>query len=69
VGTVLVPMLGERQAMTLSVSIPTCIRPPPFGEENDTVAAIPAIQKDVRDVTHADIEGFNAILHLAGIVQ
>jgi nucleoside-diphosphate-sugar epimerase len=37
-----------------------------FGED-DAANAIPAIYKDVRDVTHADIDGFNAILHLAGL--
>jgi nucleoside-diphosphate-sugar epimerase len=37
-----------------------------FGED-DAANAIPAINKDVRDVTHADIDGFNAILHLAGL--
>jgi len=37
-----------------------------FGDE-DPVVAIPEIIKDVRDVTHADIDGFDAILHLAGL--
>jgi nucleoside-diphosphate-sugar epimerase len=37
-----------------------------FGEENET-STIPAISKDVRDVTHADLDGFDAILHLAGL--
>jgi nucleoside-diphosphate-sugar epimerase len=27
----------------------------------------PAIRKDIRDVTHADLEGFYAVLHLAGL--
>src|SRR5437879_6453264 len=31
------------------------------------VEAIPSIRKDVRDVEAADIEGFDAIIHLAGI--
>jgi nucleoside-diphosphate-sugar epimerase len=30
-------------------------------------AAIPAIRKDVRDVGPADVEGFDAVIHLAGI--
>ncbi len=35
-----------------------------FGEEP---RAIPALQKDVRDVERRDLEGFDAILHLAGL--
>ncbi len=37
-----------------------------FGEENDT-RLVPSINKDVRDVTAADVEGFDAIMHLAGL--
>ena len=33
----------------------------------DEVAAIPTLQKDIRDVEAADVEGFNAIIHLAGL--
>jgi nucleoside-diphosphate-sugar epimerase len=31
------------------------------------LAAVPAIDKDLRDVTRADLAGFDAVLHLAGL--
>ena len=34
---------------------------------SDGIAEIPEIRKDVRDVTLSDVEGFEAILHLAGL--
>jgi nucleoside-diphosphate-sugar epimerase len=37
-----------------------------FGEENETAAA-PAIEKDIRDVEVSDVEGFDAVIHLAGL--
>jgi nucleoside-diphosphate-sugar epimerase len=33
----------------------------------DSLPDIPAIKKDVRDVTLADLKGFEAVLHLAGL--
>jgi len=33
----------------------------------DDAPAIPALRKDIRDVEAADLEGFDAILHLAGL--
>jgi nucleoside-diphosphate-sugar epimerase len=33
----------------------------------DAVPVIPAIEKDVRDVVAADLEGFDAVLHLAAL--
>jgi nucleoside-diphosphate-sugar epimerase len=36
-----------------------------FGE--DRAPAVPAIRKDVRDVTAADLDGFEAVLHLAAL--
>lgn len=35
-----------------------------FGERP---RAIPEIRKDLRDVTHADLEGFNAVVHMAAL--
>jgi nucleoside-diphosphate-sugar epimerase len=35
-----------------------------FGPES---AAVPQLRKDVRDVTASDLEGYEAVLHLAGI--
>jgi len=65
VGTVLVPMLVKAGHDVVGLDT-DLYQAATFGDENGTVA-VPAIQKDVRDVTHADIEGFNAILHLAGL--
>ncbi len=36
-----------------------------FGE--DSVPAVPVIRKDVRDVVAADLDGFEAVLHLAAL--
>jgi nucleoside-diphosphate-sugar epimerase len=33
----------------------------------DTAPSVPAIEKDVRDVVAADLEGFDAVLHLAAL--
>ena len=65
VGTVLVPMLlkAGHDVVGLDTNL---YQAATFGED-DVANAIPAINKDVRDVTHADIDGFNAILHLAGL--
>ncbi len=65
VGTVLVPMLVKAGHDVVGLDT-DLYQAATFGDENDTVT-VPAIQKDVRDVTHADIDGFNAILHLAGL--
>lgn len=65
VGTVLVPMLVKAGHDVVGLDT-DLYQAATFGEESSTVA-IPAIQKDVRDVTHADIDGFDAILHLAGL--
>jgi len=65
VGTVLVPMLVKAGHDVVGLDT-NLYQAATFGEENSTVA-VPAIQKDVRDVTHADIDGFDAILHLAGL--
>ena len=65
VGTVLVPMLVKAGHDVVGLDT-DLYQAATFGEENGTVA-VPAIQKDVRDVTHADIDGFDAILHLAGL--
>jgi nucleoside-diphosphate-sugar epimerase len=65
VGTVLTPML--RRAGHDVVGLDSNLyQAATFGEENGT-NLIPAIDKDVRDVTHADLDGFDAILHLAGL--
>ncbi len=65
VGTVLVPMLlkSGHDVVGLDTNL---YQAATFGDE-DAANAVPAINKDVRDVTHADIDGFDAILHLAGL--
>ncbi len=65
VGTVLVPMLlkAGHEVVGLDSNL---YQAATFGEE-DPAAAIPAIQRDVRDVTYEDLDGFQAILHLAGL--
>jgi nucleoside-diphosphate-sugar epimerase len=37
-----------------------------FGDEN-TIAKVPAIKKDIRDVSANDLAGFQALIHLAGL--
>lgn len=65
VGTVLVPMLlkSGHDVVGLDTNL---YQAATFGDEA-AADAVPAINKDVRDVTHADIDGFDAILHLAGL--
>lgn len=65
VGTVLVPMLVKAGHDVVGLDT-NLYQAATFGDE-DSVVAIPEILKDVRDVTHADIDGFDAILHLAGL--
>ena len=65
VGTVLVPMLlkSGHDVVGLDTNL---YQAATFGDD-DAADTVPAINKDVRDVTHADIDGFDAILHLAGL--
>ncbi len=63
VGTVLVPMLLKAGHDVVGLDS-NLFQGATFGEET-AGAAIPAIQRDVRDVTYADLDGFEAILHLA----
>ncbi len=63
IGTVMVPMLqaAGHQVVGLDAYLfETCT----FGE---AIPAIPALRKDVRDVTVADLEGFDAVIHLAAL--
>ena len=64
VGTVLVPMLLKAGHDVVGLDS-NLYQAATFGDED--APAITAINKDVRDVTHADIDGFDAILHLAGL--
>ncbi len=63
IGTVLVPRLqsaGHEVHGLDSYLFDSCR----FGEEPDS---IPASRLDIRDVQEADLEGFEAVVHLAGI--
>ena len=63
IGTILAPMLAARghEVMGLdSYLYETCT----FGE---APTEIPALRKDVRDVDVADLRGFEAVIHLAGL--
>ena len=64
VGTVLVPMLVKAGHDVVGLDT-NLYQAATFGDDN--AGSIPEIIKDVRDVTHADIDGFDAILHLAGL--
>ncbi|MEO1620914.1 MAG: NAD(P)-dependent oxidoreductase [Cyanobacteria bacterium J06632_3] len=63
IGTVLVPMLlnAGHDVFGLDSDL---YRGSTFG---DSLPTIPEVIKDVRDVTVKDLEGFEAVLHLAGL--
>lgn len=65
VGTILVPLLVSAGHDVVGMDT-NLYQGATFGEENDT-RLVPSINKDVRDVTAADLEGIEAILHLAGL--
>ncbi len=63
IGTVLVPMLLERGYDVVGLDsdlFEECT----FG---DPPVVVPSIRKDVRDVAPGDLDGFDAVLHLAGL--
>ena len=63
IGTVMVPILQKagHEVIGMDSNLFTACT---FGDEIDD---IPAIKKDIRDVEAADLEGFDAIIHLAGL--
>ncbi|MEM6336615.1 MAG: SDR family oxidoreductase [Bacteroidota bacterium] len=63
IGTVLTPLLLDAGHSVVGLDS-DLYRSATFGEEP---AVIPTIEKDVRDVTARDVEGFDAVLHLAGL--
>lgn len=65
VGTILVPMLVEAGHDVVGLDT-NLYEGSTFGEENET-RNVPAMFKDIRDVEASDLEGFEAILHLAGL--
>jgi nucleoside-diphosphate-sugar epimerase len=63
IGRALVPMLVDRGHEVTGLDsflFAGC----EFGPDS---GAVPTIAKDVRDVTEADLDGFDAVIHLAGI--
>lgn len=63
IGTILVPMLvaaGHEVVGLDSDLFEQCT----FGDEP---LAIPSLRRDIRDVGLADVEGFDAVMHLAGL--
>ena len=65
VGTIMTPMLlaAGHDVIGLDTNL---YRGSTFGEENRT-EDVPAVNKDIRDVTLSDLQGFEAIIHLAGL--
>jgi nucleoside-diphosphate-sugar epimerase len=63
IGTVLVPMLQAAGHEVVGLDTDLYARCTFVGEVPD----IPTIGKDVRDVAPADLEGFDAVMHLAGL--
>ena len=67
VGTILVPMLLKAGHDVVGMDT-NLYEGSTFGEDNVT-QEVPMVFKDMRDVELADVEGFDAILHLAGLVE
>lgn len=63
IGTVLVPMLQEKGHEVVGLDT-DLYRSSTFGE---LTMDIPSIEKDIRDVQAADLDGIDAIMHLAGL--
>lgn len=65
IGTVLTPMLLARGHEVVGYDSDLYGRCT-FGPAS-RIAAVPCIKKDIRDVQLADVRGFDAVLHLAGL--
>ncbi len=63
IGTILVPLLLNKGHEVVGLDS-DLYRQSTFGEG---IQNIPEIIKDIRDVERSDIEGFDAVLHLAGL--
>src|SRR5690606_36285944 len=63
IGTSLVPLLLARAHEVTGLDI-DLFRRCTFG---GTIASVPNIGKDIRDVQPADLQGFDCIMHLAGL--
>jgi nucleoside-diphosphate-sugar epimerase len=63
IGTVMAPMLDTAGHTVVGLDsdlFEKCTFGGPFRE-------FPSIRKDLRDIEHADLEGFDAVIHLAGL--
>ncbi len=65
IGTVLTPMLVARGHTVVGYDS-DLYRRCTFGPEA-AIRAVPSIQKDIRDCERSHVEGFDAVLHLAGL--
>jgi nucleoside-diphosphate-sugar epimerase len=65
IGTVMVPMLLEAGHAVTGCDCELYERC--AFELGGRIAAVPSLRKDVRDVTPGDLEGFDAIIHLAAL--
>ena len=65
IGTVMVPMLLEAGHEVAGCDIDLYERC--TFEAGGTIVPVPGIRKDVRDITLADLEGFDAVVHLAAL--
>ena len=65
VGTVMIPLLLEAGHDVVGMDT-NLYQGATFGEETAT-NRVTTINKDIREVTVADLEGFEAVIHLAGL--
>jgi nucleoside-diphosphate-sugar epimerase len=65
IGTVMVPMLREAGHEVTGCDSDLYERC--TFDLGGTIAAVPSLRKDVRDVTLGDLEGFDAVIHLAAL--
>ena len=65
IGTVMVPMLLKAGHEVTGCDA-TCTSAAP-SRPSGAIAAVPSLRKDVRDVTVRDLEGFDAVIHLAAL--
>jgi nucleoside-diphosphate-sugar epimerase len=63
IGTVMVPMLLQKGHQVVGLDSDLYARST-FG---DGIVDVPNIKKDVRDVEKKDLQGFDAVIHLAGL--
>jgi nucleoside-diphosphate-sugar epimerase len=64
IGAVMAPMVAAAGHTVVGLDS-DLFRQCTFGEE--PAAAFPSIRKDIRDLERADLDGFDAVIHLAGL--